>query len=620
VGDEVLLPRKSLVSVAYGIRAQSANYAEVASLADYATDSYHAVHADTAANSQPDDDWAVDGDDVYRQWGNVGIGTATPSYPLDVSGAVRASTYHGDGSLLTGIAGAADDDWNIEGGNIYRATGKVGIRMSNPIFPLDVDGAVRASTYYGDGSHLTGISGTTDNDWTIDGLDVHHTMGNVGIGVTNPLAKLHVESDSTENALMAKAGWSYPIVAEWSGSDSGAAILAKSTGTGGDGIRVILEGAGRSALFAQASSGADYAIWAQANGADWAGYFTGDMHASGNVGIGTTTPMAKLHIEGTGSENALMAKASWSYPIIAEWGGSGEGAAILAKNTGTSGDALQAVAQGSGRSAIYAQAASGSDYALWAEANGAEWAGFFSGDMHASGQVGIGITSLASHQLSVRSSGSAESGSAVHAENTAPDGIAMTLETNSNNPTLLISQYGSGDMLRCENWASKDDKAPRVSFKIQSDGRIVGSVLELTGGSDLAEPFNVTSASEVTPGMLVCIDSRNPGQLVLSSRPYDRTVAGIISGAGQINPGMVMGQVGSVADGQYPVALTGRAYCWAEASNGSIQPGDLLTSSQVPGYAMKVTNHHLAQGAIIGKAMSSLESGKGLVLVLVTLQ
>ena len=58
----------------------------------------------------------------------------------------------------------------------------------------------------------------------------------------------------------------------------------------------------------------------------------------------------------------------------------------------------------------------------------------------------------------------------------------------------------------------------------------------------------------------------------------------------------------------------------ADASKHPIQPGDLLTTSDTPGHSMKVTDHGKAQGAILGKAMSSLEQGKGLVLVLVTLQ
>ena len=40
----------------------------------------------------------------------------------------------------------------------------------------------------------------------------------------------------------------------------------------------------------------------------------------------------------------------------------------------------------------------------------------------------------------------------------------------------------------------------------------------------------------------------------------------------------------------------------------------------MPGRAMKVTDHARAAGAILGKAMSTLQEGQGMVLVLVTLQ
>src|SRR5262249_45485106 len=112
----------------------------------------------------------------------------------------------------------------------------------------------------------------------------------------------------------------------------------------------------------------------------------------------------------------------------------------------------------------------------------------------------------------------------------------------------------------------------------------------------------------------------NPGQLTVSTKPYDRTVAGIVSGAGGINPGMLMGHHGTPADGKHPVALSGRVYCLADASTGAIKPGDLLTTSARPGHAMKVADPSRAQGAILGKAMSSLKKDQGLVLVLVTLQ
>ena len=81
-----------------------------------------------------------------------------------------------------------------------------------------------------------------------------------------------------------------------------------------------------------------------------------------------------------------------------------------------------------------------------------------------------------------------------------------------------------------------------------------------------------------------------------------------------------VGQQGSVADGAYPVALTGRVYVFVDAAYGSITPGDLLTTSQTPGHAMKVSDYGRSQGAILGKAMTALPEGRGLVLMLVSLQ
>ena len=166
------------------------------------------------------------------------------------------------------------------------------------------------------------------------------------------------------------------------------------------------------------------------------------------------------------------------------------------------------------------------------------------------------------------------------------------------------------------------DGSPYMTIEKNSNITIRGSltvpVLRITGG-DLAEPFEIVSADTIQPGMVVAIDPDNPGQMRLANTAYDHTVAGVISGAGGINAGVLMYKDGATP-GSHPVALTGRVYVWADASNGAIVPGDLLTTSDTPGHAMKVTDHERAQGAILGKAMSKLAKGTGLVLVLVTLQ
>ncbi len=142
--------------------------------------------------------------------------------------------------------------------------------------------------------------------------------------------------------------------------------------------------------------------------------------------------------------------------------------------------------------------------------------------------------------------------------------------------------------------------------------------LRITGGADLAEPFQMKE-EELEKGTVVVIDDEHPGRLKRSTGAYDTRVAGIISGANGVNPGIALHQEGVIEGGQN-VALSGRVYVHAEATGAPIKPGDLLTTSDTPGHAMKVTDHAKSQGAILGKAMSSLSEGTGMVLVLVTLQ
>lgn len=154
--------------------------------------------------------------------------------------------------------------------------------------------------------------------------------------------------------------------------------------------------------------------------------------------------------------------------------------------------------------------------------------------------------------------------------------------------------------------------------KLEVAGTTKTNCLTITGGCDLAEPFETVEAS-IEPGMVVAIDPKREGELTLARNAYDRTVAGVVSGANGVKTGMTMSQAGLFEEGA-PIALTGRVYCWVDASYGAIRPGDLLTASDTPGHAMKVTDHERAVGAILGKAMTSLDEGRGLVLVLVALQ
>jgi cytoskeletal protein CcmA (bactofilin family) len=140
----------------------------------------------------------------------------------------------------------------------------------------------------------------------------------------------------------------------------------------------------------------------------------------------------------------------------------------------------------------------------------------------------------------------------------------------------------------------------------------------LLSGSDCAEDFEVAGAEQIEPGTVVVFDCE--GALRQSTEPYNNRVAGVISGAGNYRPGLILGRGSSCSEVKAPVALIGRVYCKVDADAAPIAVGDMLTSSHTPGHAMKVMDPLKGFGSVIGKALRPLESGKSLLPILVMLQ
>ena len=157
--------------------------------------------------------------------------------------------------------------------------------------------------------------------------------------------------------------------------------------------------------------------------------------------------------------------------------------------------------------------------------------------------------------------------------------------------------------------------------KLHVNGTTTTSVLTITGGSDIAEPFAISESdtNKILPGSVVVIDELNPGKLILSQFENDKKAVGVISGANGVNPGLVLSQANTFEHGEN-IAISGRVYVRANNSNGNIEPGDFLTTSNVLGEAMKVTDISKSQGAIIGKAMTTLDKSNGYVLLFISLQ
>ena len=136
-------------------------------------------------------------------------------------------------------------------------------------------------------------------------------------------------------------------------------------------------------------------------------------------------------------------------------------------------------------------------------------------------------------------------------------------------------------------------------------------------GADCAEHFDVATDAIAEPGAVMAIGTN--GALEVSSTAYDKKVAGVVSGAGSFRPAIVLDKRES-DEGRLPVALFGKAYCKVDAEYAPIEVGDLLTSSDTAGHAMKATDPARTFGAVVGKALSGLNSGRGLIPILISLQ
>lgn len=355
--------------------------------------------------------------------------------------------------------------------------------------------------------------------------------------------------------------------------------------------------------------------------------------------------------------------------------------AVFAQATATSGSAygVRATSASTSGAGVYgsAGASSGTTYGVYGSASSTGGRGVYGGATATSGTnyggyfetastTGRGVfawaTSSTGANTGVWGRSTSSTGTGARGEATATSGVnyggyfttasASGYGLYANNSTASGIAAYFGDKVRGDNdfelFDGSSDTDPNIIFDVNEGGnapaiklrrnnvtvleldaehngnaRVITEELEITGGSDLAEHFDVAPLADLgapAPGMVVSIDPAQAGRLTVSATPYDALVAGVVSGAGGVRPGFLMGQDGSIADGDVPVALVGRVYVLVDASYGPVRPGDLLTTSATAGHAMRASDRARAQGAVLGKAMTGLEEGRGLVLVLVGLQ
>ncbi|MGB9640156.1 MAG: hypothetical protein ACPL4H_04540 [Anaerolineales bacterium] len=181
----------------------------------------------------------------------------------------------------------------------------------------------------------------------------------------------------------------------------------------------------------------------------------------------------------------------------------------------------------------------------------------------------------------------------------------------SGNGTALVaenSSTSSGNLIEAWKYGTSPDR----KFYVNNAGEVYADGGYYNPAADFSEML--PAVGELEPGDVLVIGS--DGQLVRSSTAYQPNVVGVYS----TNPGFVGGN-GDDTDlsGRIPLAVMGVVPVKASAVNGPIQPGDLLVSSSIPGYAMKAGSNP-PLGTVIGKSLGKLEDGSGMIQILVMLQ
>jgi hypothetical protein len=306
-------------------------------------------------------------------------------------------------------------------------------------------------------------------------------------------------------------------------------------------------------------------------------------------------------------------------------GASGSGTGV----SGTSNSGVGVVGSSQSQPGVQGQSASGWGVLGTSQSGGGGvWGDSTSGTgVQGSSNTGTGVlatsqssvavlASTAGDSDAIRASTGSRSHAAVSATNTADANPALgpfsqfAVWASSNNTAI----YGQGNPAGYFD----GDIYTQGYLYCQKDVHVAGDMLLVNSSGDIAEDFDLEDdPANAEPGTVLVI--HQSGRLSACTEPYDSRVAGVVAGAGDLRPAIVLQRL-EYRPGRSPLALVGKALCKVDAAFGGVTAGDLLTTSATPGHAMKVVDRTKAVGAVLGKALYPLDTGRGLVPILVSMR
>ena len=526
--------------------------------------------------------------------GNVGVGTPSPVYSLDVNGGTNAFRTKASTSNSNDTIAAFENNSGIVG--IFRANGFFGIGTTNPgsLFAVQKDQATGTEIRVTN-NNAAGFSGVYLNGGfagTSGGfLQYNNTTGFKNLFVSTGGAEpLHLGTENTIRMTI------LPV----SGS------VGFGTTTPNSSYRVDVSGK------VNASTGLCIAgdcktAWSQVGGggsSQWTTIpsTTNIAYSGGNVGVGTSSPVFSMDVNG--GVNAFRAKAA----------------------SASSGDAVASFENSSG----------------------------IVGIVRANGNFGIGTATPAS-LLAVQKDQAA--GTEIRVTNNNASGFSgvylnggfsvsaggfFQFNNTTANKNLFVGtggddplHLGTGNAIRVTVLPTSGNVGvgltnPAEKLEVNGNLKVSGTGLGNITATGTIEGANVKakyqdvaewvdSSQELAAGTVVVLDRSKSNHVIAATTAYDSRVAGVIS----LQPGVTLGEGG---EGRVLVAASGRVKVKVDAGNGPIEIGDLLVTSDKEGLAMKSVPVNIGgvlihrPGTLIGKALEPLDKGTGQILVLLSLQ